>query len=476
MTSGSANASFAKRGISKTIRYFFGVGDMGFALMTNVGVYYSAFYFTNVAKLSLGNVAFMTTTVALIDALTSWLYGAVINSIKPMRWGRYRSWLVAFTWAIPIFYTLMYLKVSEQEAIATAFFFIFQLGGRFVHNWAYTANASLINVVPKNADDRLAMASSRATWNNLSKFAWSYLGVPFLAILTGIFTEKYAYAALSCCMSLLMVAGYWFHFVITKGYEDTGKEEARNAAKAKRARTGIKDLGKALFTNPPLLCLMVADLAKWLFNFMVAGTIVYYFTYIALNKGMQAYYMLIIAFCSVVGAFFSRYIGKKISGRYTVIVCYFLMAALLLLARIFYVHAWTVVILISLAQLGYGCCYSCSTAMYADTAVYNEWKNGKNASGWIMGLQNIPLKIASTTKSAILAGCLAAGGFSASIAVEDATIGMKQSICTALMVVPAVVLIIGDIVLLVGYRLSKEKLENMQKEIEERKAKEEVAL
>ena len=158
------------------------------------------------------------------------------------------------------------------------------------------------------------------------------------------------------------------------------------------------------------------------------------------------------------------------------IVCYFLMAALLLLARIFYVHAWTVVILISLAQLGYGCCYSCSTAMYADTAVYNEWKNGKNASGWIMGLQNIPLKIASTTKSAILAGCLAAGGFSASIAVEDATIGMKQSICTALMVVPAVVLIIGDIVLLVGYRLSKEKLENMQKEIEERKAKEEVAL
>ena len=100
----SKQAVYEKNSISNTIRYFFGVGDMGFALMTNVGVYYSAFYFTNVAKLSMANFAFLTTTTALVDALTSWVYGAIINSIKPMRWGRYRSWLVAFTWAIPIFY------------------------------------------------------------------------------------------------------------------------------------------------------------------------------------------------------------------------------------------------------------------------------------------------------------------------------------------------------------------------------------
>lgn len=468
----SKQAVYEKNSISNTIRYFFGVGDMGFALMTNVGVYYSAFYFTNVAKLSMANFAFLTTTTALVDALTSWVYGAIINSIKPMRWGRYRSWLVAFTWAIPIFYCLMYIKVSESEAIATAFFFVFQLGGRFVHNWAYTANASLINVVPRNPDDRIAMASSRATWNNLSKFAWSYLGVPFLAVLTGIFTEKYAYAALSCCMALLMVAGYGFHFVITSGYEDTGTEELANAAKRKRARTGFKDLIKALFANPPLLCLMVADLAKWLFNFLVAGTVVYYFTYIALNKGMQAYYMLIIACLSVVGAFFSRYIGKKLSGRFTVIICYLLMALALVLARVFYASPWIVVALISVAQLGYGCCYSCSAALYADTAVYNEWKYGKNASGWIMGLQNIPLKAASTLKSAILAACLSAGGFSATIAVEDATEGMKSAICTALMVVPAVLLVAGALVLIVGFRLTKDNLEQMQIEIEKRKEEE----
>ncbi|MGL6294373.1 MFS transporter [Eubacterium aggregans] len=103
-TDAAVNTTARPKSLSKTIRYFYGVGDMCFALMTNVGVYYSAFYITNVAQLSLGSIAFLTTVVALIDALTSWIYGGVINSIKPMKWGRYRSWLVAVTWLVPVFY------------------------------------------------------------------------------------------------------------------------------------------------------------------------------------------------------------------------------------------------------------------------------------------------------------------------------------------------------------------------------------
>ena len=471
----ATNAAEPRR-ISKTIRYFYGVGDMCFALMTNVGVYYSAFYLTNVAKLGLASIAFLTTMTAMIDACTAWMYGGVINSVKPMKWGRYRSWLIAVNWLVPVFYFLMYIRIGDTDAVSTVFFFIFMLGGRFLHNWGYTANMSLISVVAKTPDDRIAMASSRATWNNMSKFAWSYLGVPFLAILTGIFTEKYAYAMLSGFMSLLMVAGYLFHFKMTEGYEDTGTEELANRAKATRARTSVVDLLKALFTNPPLLSLIIADLAKWLFNFMVAGTVVYYFTYIALNKGMQASYMLIIAFLAVIGAYVSRFIGKMLSGRVTVIVCYLIMAAALLVARMFYTSPWVVVFLISLAQLGYGCCYSCSSALYADAAVYSEWKSGKNASGWIMGLQNIPLKAASTLKSAVLAACLAIGGFSAAIAVEDASVEMKEAICLSLMVIPAVLLIVGALVLLVGFRLPKSRVEQMEKEIEERKRAEEAAV
>ncbi len=462
------------QGLRKSIRYFYGVGDMCFALMTSVGMYYQTFYLTNVAKMSLASVAFLTSGVALADSLTSWIYGAVINSVKPMKWGRYRSWLVAFTWLIPIFYFLQFIRLGNTDAVSCIFFFIFMLGCKLAHNWPYVANVSLINVVAKTPDERVAMSSSRATWNNMSKFAWSYLGVPFLALLTARFTETYSYAILSCLLSITCVITYWCHFKMTEGYEDTGEEEKSNAAKTQRARTNLKDLVKALAANPPLLCLILADLAKWLFNFIVAGTVVYYFTYIALNKGMQASYTLIIAFCAVIGAYFSRYIGKKISSRSTIIVSYVLMAAVLLIARVFYASPWTVVILVSVSQLAYGCSYSCSTALYADTAVYNEWKTGKNASGWIMGLQNIPLKAAATLKNIILPACLAVGGFSAKIAAEDATVAMKESICLALLVVPAILLLVGAAILLFGFRLPKSKVEEMQHEIDQRKAAEEA--
>ena len=77
---------------------------------------------------------------------------------------------------------------------------------------------------------------------------------------------------------------------------------------------------------------------------------------------------------------------------------------------------------------------------------------------------------------ALLAACLAIGGFSATIAVEDASVAMKESICLALMVIPAVLLIIGDAVLLIGFRLPKSRVEQMEKEIEERKKAEESNL
>lgn len=461
-----------RNGLTKGIRYFYGIGDMFFALMTSVGTYYSTFYLTNVAKLGIASVALLSGTVAAIDALTSWIYGAVINSTKPMKWGRYRSWLVAFTWLIPIFYFFQYFKISEKESVATAFLFFTMLGSRFVHNWPYIANVALINVVARTPDERVVMASSRATWNNLSKFAWSYLGVPFLAVLASWVGEDLSYACLAAILALGMVITYWVHFKLTDGYEDTGAEERANAVKTKRAKTGVVDLLKALFTNPPLLALVVADLAKWLFNFLVAGTVVYYFTYIALNKGMQATYTLIIAFLAVVGSYLSRYVAKKLSGRNTMIIFYLIMAAAMLAARAVYTNVWAVIVLLSIAQLGYGFVYSCSSALYGDTAIYSEWKTGKNASGWIMGLTNIPLKVGSTLKGVILPAALAVGGFSASITPADAPESMRVAIANTLLVIPAALLIVGALILLFLFRLPKSKLEQMQKEIEERKAAE----
>ena len=463
-----------KSGLSKTIRYFYGVGDMCFNLMSSVYSYYLVFYLNTVAKLSLPHITLLMAISSTFDSASSWIYGAVMNSTKPMKWGRYRSWLIATAWILPFTSFFMYFRIGKSDNVAFVFFLIAQLAARIAQNFAYTANVSLISVVPRNADDRIAMSASRATWNNAAKFAWSYLGVPFLAILANVVGEDYSYATLAGLLGITTFIGYFLHFKMTEGYEATGEEEILNENLTKRSKTNVVDLLKALFTNPPLLALVVADLAKWLFNFVVAGTVVYYFTYIALNKGLQAHYTLIIAFMAVFGALASNYIGKKLSGRTTMIIFYLGMAVLLLAGRALYTNVWAVIILVSIAQFGYGCIYSCSSALYADTAVYAEWKNGKNASGWIMGLTNVPIKIASTLKSVVLPAALALSGFSAAVEVEDATETMRAGIANTLLTLPAFMLIVGALVLIFLYRLPKEKVEKMQEEIEARIQKDEA--
>ena len=464
-----------KTELSKTIRYFYGIGDMGYSLVSSVWSYYMLFYLNTVARLSLPLVTLLMTISSTFDSALSWAYGAVINSTKPMKWGRYRSWLLITCWIFPITSFFVFFRIGQSDTVAFIFFLIAQLVSRVVQTLAYTANVSLISVVSRNSDDRIAMSSSRATWNNASKFAWSYLSVPFLAILTSIVGEQYSYAVLASVLGAFTTLGYFLHFKMTEGYEATGEQERTNAALAKRSKTSLVDLLRALFTNPPLLALVVADLAKWLFNFSVAGTVVYYFTYIALNKGLQASYTLIIAFMAVFGAMGSRYIGKKLSGRTTMIVFYIIMAGLLIVARSLYTNVWAVIILVSIAQFGYGCIYSCSSALYADTAVYAEWKTGKNASGWIMGLANIPIKLASLLKSVVLPAALALSGFSAAVAVEDTTEVMRKGIANTMLTMPAAMLLVGAIVLIFLYRLPKSKVEQMQKEIDEKKASEEAA-
>ena len=62
--------------ISGSLKKFFGVGDFGFTLMSNIDTFYASYFFTNIAKFSTGIVAVMTTISAVVDAILSMMYGA----------------------------------------------------------------------------------------------------------------------------------------------------------------------------------------------------------------------------------------------------------------------------------------------------------------------------------------------------------------------------------------------------------------
>ncbi len=457
-----------KKPLSKALKLFYGVGDCGFTLMSNVESYFFNFFLTNLASFDLGIVTAITTISSTVDACLSWIYGAILNSIKPKKWGRYRSWLVLLPWIVPFLYAFQFIKIGNG-IVSAVIVTVAAIASHVVWNFPYVANVSMISVAGATPDDRAQLSSTRAAWANFSKIIFSYVGVPLASVFAGIVGETNQYGAVAFVLAWVMVVLYFAHFKMFDGYEEVSTEDVQETKKDTTKTSGM-DLVRALLQNPPLIALMIADLSKWAFNFIVSGIAMYYFTYVAKDAGLLTTYILISNIFCVVGSYLAKSVAKKFSTRTGTIGTFILMAAVMIAANFLYTNVWLVVFLMSLAQLGYGIAYACTPALYSDTIIYSEWKTGKNATGWISGLQNVPLKVGVMLRGISISACLAIAHFTPGMDASQATVELQKGICLGFMIIPACALLLSAVILLFGFKITREKVEQYRAEIDARRA------
>lgn len=449
--------------LSSALRNLFGVGDAGFVLMSNIETFYFMDYLTGLGGFTPVIAGLINSVFSTVDACLSWIYGGILNGTKAKRWGRYRSWLILTPWLVPFLFAFQFIRISENEMLSAVVIIAAAIISHVVWNIGYVANATLVSVVGKTPEDKATLSSSRATWNNIGGLLFSYMGLPFAIFLANFVGEKNQYAAAAFCLGILMALGYFAHFKMTDGYEEI--EDASHAMAAQTNKTSIPEMFRSLFQNPQLLILMIADLAKWCVKFVTAASAIYYFRDAMGNPGYMKGYAFSIAVGAIIGAYVVRFLVKKFDARTITIGAYAGMAVFLFLIYIFYSNAVMVIALMTLAQFFYGVAFASSPALYADTVVYATWKTGKNAAGWIMGLQNLPLKIGVFLRGVILAACLSAVGWQSGVALEGAA---RQGMTVAFALVPAVFCAAGALLLIFGYRLTRERVAQYQREIDAR--------
>ena len=445
-----------KKELSFSLKYLFGVGDAGFNLMSNIETFYFMTFLTDLAAFSPAIAGLINSVFSIVDACLSWIYGGILNGTKAKKWGRYRSWLILLPWLVPFLYAFQFIRVSDNEMLSAVVIIIAAIASHVVWNIGYVANATLVSVVGKTPEDRATLASSRGTWNNIGSLLFSYLGLPLATLLAGFVGETNKFAAAAFCLGILMVLGYYAHLKMTEGYEEI---ETDANPKANAAKVSIPDMFKSLFANPQLMILMVADLSKWCVKFVTAAAAIYYFRDAMGNPGLMTPYLLAIGLAAIVGSYATRYMAKSLSNRTTAIISFVGMAVALALIYVLYTNAIVVIALMTVAQFFYGVAYSISPALYGDTVVYTTWKTGKNAAGWIMGLQNLPLKVGVFMRGTIVAACLAAVGWQKGVVLEGAA---RQGMTVALGLVPAILCAVGAVLLIVGYKLTREKIAECQ--------------
>lgn len=457
------NTTKEPKKLSFALRNFFGVGDAGFVLMSNIETFYFMDFLTGLGGFAPVIAGLINTVFSTVDACLSWIYGGILNGTKAKKWGRYRSWLILTPWIVPFLFAFQFIRISENEMLSAVVIIAAAIISHVVWNIGYVANATLVSVVGKTPEDKATLSSSRATWNNIGGLLFSYLGLPFATLLAGVVGEKNQFAAAAFCLGILMALGYFAHFKMTDGYEEI--EDASHAKAAKTNKTSIPEMFRSLFQNPQLLILMIADLAKWCVKFVTAASAIYYFRDAMGNPGYMKGYAFSIAVGAIIGAYVVRFLVQKFDARTITIGAYLGMTLFLVLIYIFYSNAVLVIALMTLAQFFYGVAFASSPALYADTVVYATWKTGKNAAGWIMGLQNLPLKVGVFLRGVIVAACLSAVSWQSGVVLEGTA---RQGMTVAFALVPAIFCAAGALLLIFGYRLTKERVAQYQSEIDAR--------
>ena len=456
----------AKKPLSKTIKRFYGVGDFGFNLMALVEIYFFVFFLTDIAKLPLGLVAIIGTVTSVVDAVTSPFYGAIISGTKPMRWGRNRSWILLLPPLVVPTYMLMYTKIGS-DLVAAIIICAGFIVSHILWNIPWVANLSLIPVLATNPDEAALLSSRRATWTALGGIVFSFVGEP-LARYFGEVTNNpiLGYTLLAGATAIVMMLCYWFIFKITDGYEPTGADAA--VGPADEQRVSFKVMWQSIVQNPPLIILLISDFFRNMTMFVMTAAAAYYFTYVVQNMALFPTYLLAISIVQMIGSYISGNVAKKLSTRTATLISLFGLAVSLIICKFVAMNLALFFVFVLIATMFLGIVTSVMVGLYSDVSVYARWKTGEDASAFIMGLMTVALKLAIISRGTVIPFILDRVGFDPNIDPAAATLALKTGIVNAYLLVPGIFALISAIILVSGYKLTRERVIELQSEINQR--------
>ena len=457
-----AQMEVPKKGLKKSVINLYGLPSFGFQLFVNMEIFFFAAFLTDYAKIPVAMAGTVLMVTSIFDIIWVPTAGVILEK-SSMRWGRYRSWLLIGPPLAALFFTLQFAKIGDptMNAILISIGFIVS---HLIWNIFYAGHIAMNNSMTTVREERISMASNRGMFNALGAIVFSMVGAKSIEMLGN------GNPAVGCTLTViisgvLMILCYWGLFALTKAYAYHPKAEA-NAASDAKDKMSIGEMLKQIIINPPLIGLMLAELGRYLGRFIIFGLAFYYFKYVVDNLAVIAIFFTGLNVVCFFGAMATAPIAKRIGERNTYIISLSLFIIGLMAVWLLPMNDVSFMVVMFVAYLGYGMPDALGVAMYSATVDYGEWKTGKNARGFIMSLISFPIKTAVFVRSVVITGILVSAGYVADMPPTPELIaGIKNGIA----LVPSLFIGVGLIIILVLYRITPEKHQQMQDEIAARK-------
>ena len=445
--------------LKKSMMFSFGVGDLFFNLLAMMELFYFTAFLTDYAKFSLIIVSVVLYATNTGDIICSLAAGVILQKTSLKFGGKYRSWLVLGPPIVAPLVILMFSKIGG-EYIAAAIIIIAFLASHLLWNVVFSATGALVGSLTQHPDERTILSSSRAQGGAVSALLFSVTGPIMITFFTTRLGGIIGFPISVAIFGILMILGYQYVYRITNVEEPSVNE----AVKAENEGTGytLKEILALVFKNPPLLLLIIADTFRNLFFFIISSFAFYYFGYVVKRPEFLSVFILVRGIATILGSFAATWIGVRIGKRNTYWTSLFLSALVLLSASMFEPNAWTLTVIFSLAIMSGNISSAMTTALFADTVVYGEWKTGKNVQAFTMSLLVLPIKLGLLIRSGVITIGLIIIGF---VADTTPTTDVVNGINSIMIYTPAIAAALAVLIFYFGYRIEDKQVLKMQEEI-----------
>jgi GPH family glycoside/pentoside/hexuronide:cation symporter len=429
----------------------YALGDVASNFYWRVFDVFLFIFYTDVFGLPPAAVGTMMLVTRLIDAISDPLMGATADRTKT-RFGKFRPYLL---WgAIPLAAAgiLVFTVPDTTEGGKLVWAYLTYIFMMLAYTFINVPYGALLGVVTSDSQQRTTLTSFR--------FIGAFSGGTLVAYLTpelvewlGNGNEALGWQLTMTVYGVVACGLFVLTFLSTKERIQPPIEQ----------KTPILQDVKDLTSNKPWLVLFSLALIIMITISLRASVGTFYFKYHIGREDLIGIFTGIYMVSLGIGAAITPLLLRWIGDKRRLLMILMIIVATLSFAMFFVPaqHIWLVFIMQSLIGLALGPKSPLVFSMYADTADYSEWQNGRRATAMIFSAASFAQKLGGALAGAMIGWLLGSLGY---VANQIQNSDSQMGIVLLMTIIPAIFAALSVIVIRF-YSLSTEQLVNIHNEL-----------
>ncbi len=448
----NTDAGNAKLSLREKISY--GFGDFGNGFMFDLGQSYLTKFFVDACGISAGAVAGIFSLTKIFDAFMDPLAGSMIDGRKATKSGKFRPVMMISSIILALLtvvtFTMPNVPVSTKIIYAYATYMIWGL----VYSFTNVPYGSLASVMTRDVEERSQLATFRQAG---SLGAQLIVGVAFVPIFTMFASPRVGYPVAAAIMAVIGVISFFICFSNTKEHVVINRE-------GKSEKATAKDYLKVVFTNRPLICVILMQLFTISAMNTNNGMMIFFCQYNLGNIKLQPEVNGIMIGCSVIGIFSIPFLVKMFGKKKTAMMGFIIGIIANGLNFIMPTNPTTFTILVTIGYVALAIPNGVTWAFVSDAIDYGHWHTGIRKEGVTYAAFNFSRKIAQSIAALVSAGVLGMTGYVANAQQSAETLlGIKG----AMTLYPAVALVLAAIIVGILHNLPDDKYRKVAQDLQE---------